>query len=335
MNANINLLRATAVVAVFIHHAQHTFGGNFPFLGDYGGQLGPQLFFLISGYLITASWEKYTWTEYTIHRLFRIMPAYLFFFLFFGLTNGVVSLQKIADQPYWFFYNLILIQHWIPNALIFFDSLHVTWTLTVELAWYLVVPVVFLALRSRPLLTVVAACLLSTGWVWLANAGRLTALFPDTAGNPALQYLIISNHFFGQLCFFIMGAVIYMQRQGLAKLNPTVLIYVGLIVLMVRPYYFVLNPIFITGLGLGCLMTGLLNIQPSNSRFIDHLSDISYSVYLSHFPILLACKHMLALNGFNAVVMSTLLTLAVSTAAYRFIEKPGIRLGRRLATPAP
>ncbi len=62
---NIDLLRAIAVVSVFIHHAQHIYGGNFPFLGEYGGQFGPQLFFLISGYLSQCKLQKHSLRDYS------------------------------------------------------------------------------------------------------------------------------------------------------------------------------------------------------------------------------------------------------------------------------
>ncbi|MDP2768732.1 MAG: acyltransferase, partial [Giesbergeria sp.] len=145
---NIDLLRAIAVVSVFIHHAQHVYGGNFPFFGEYGGQFGPQLFFVISGYLISASCQKHSLRDYAIHRIFRIIPAYLFFFIGIGVLTGIINFHRITQLPWEFLANLLLLQQLFPSALISFDVLHVTWTLTVEVLWYALAPLLVIGNRT-------------------------------------------------------------------------------------------------------------------------------------------------------------------------------------------
>lgn len=328
---NIDLLRALAVSAVFIHHAQHTFGGNFPFFGEYGGQFGPQLFFLISGYLIIASWQKYTWKEYVLHRFFRIIPAYLFFFLGIGWFENVITIDRIFSQFYYFLANLFLIQQLIPNALIAFDVLHVTWTLTVEVIWYASAPLFSFMLMRYPRGTVFIVTLAATAWSWLSSTGYLNALYPSLQNNPVHIYLFISNNFLSQVCFFVFGAWVYQHKRKLSTVNPLTVILLGLGVFLLRSYFFIFNPIFITGIGLMFFMIAAINTPSVKNYFIMLLSETSYSIYLCHFPILLFIHNQLGFNGLIGLLISLVSTLAVSFLTYTYIEKPGMRLGRQLA----
>lgn len=327
---NIDLLRCIAVASVFIHHAQHTFGGNFPFLGGYGGQFGPQLFFLISGYLITASCQKHSLRDYLFHRSFRILPAYLFFFLGIGFITGAVSSSKIIEFPGYFLANLALWQQLFPNALLQFDVLHVTWTLTVEVLWYALAPLLLWLLKgSVRWPTVLFFTLFSSAWAYLASKTHFNFLFPGiTDTNPGFSYLFLGNHFFSQICFFIFGAWIYSHRENLKSWNPATGFVLGSLIFMLMPYYMVFNPIFITGLGLGCFMLAAINCAPVKNRLVFFLSETSYSVYLCHFPIILWVRHGLGIESTLGVLISVLMTLLVAFLSYIFIEKPGMKAGR-------
>lgn len=328
---NVDMLRALAVTAVFIHHAQHVFGGQFPFFGDYGGQFGPQLFFLISGYLITASWDKYTWREYLCHRFFRIMPAYLAFFLGLGWLQNVITHARIAEQPGYFIANLLLLQHLFPQSLLAFDVLHVTWTLTVELLWYASVPLFALLLTKAPKTTVLITVLASSFWSYLAGIGALNSLFPSIQHEPGRLYLFASNHFFSQICFFVFGAWVYRHKSQVAMINPMSALLAGLALFLLRPYYFVFNPIFITGIGLMCFLVAAIVLPHMKNRLVMLLSETSYSIYLCHFPVLLFIHGHLKLQGLTGVAVSVVATLVLALLTYNWIEKPGMNLGRQIA----
>ena len=329
---NIDLLRAIAVVSVFIHHAQHIYGGYFPFLGEYGGQFGPQLFFLISGYLISASCQKHSLRDYSIHRIFRIIPAYLFFFIGIGALTGVVNLHRVVQLPWEFLANLLLLQQLFPSALISFDVLHVTWTLTVEVLWYAVAPLLMIGNRTLRWPTVAATVVLSTIWAFSASTHRMDHFFPGiTDVNPGHSYLFIGNHFFSQICFFVFGAWIYFQKNKLTKWNPLSALAIGILIFLLKPYYMVFNPIFITGIGIGFFMLAAINSAAIKNKLIFLVSETSYSIYLCHFPIILWVHHGLGYNSLHGVVVSVLITIAISVLSYIFIEKPGMRFGRLLS----
>lgn len=329
---NIDFLRSLAVVSVFIHHAQVVFGGNFPFLGDYGGQFGPQLFFLISGYLIFASYQKYSLREYIIHRAFRILPAYWFYFIGVLLWNSNGNLAQIAKEPLYFIANLTLLQQVFPTALIHFDVLHVTWTLTVELFWYLCVPLIYIFWKKITLRFLVASIILSTIFVVIASQGKLDFIYSEVQSNWQMRYLFIINSFPVQFCFFVMGAFIYCNRQWLGeRVNIFTAMLLAIFIFLMKPYYIDINPIFITGLGLSCLMVAAILAKPLQSKISFFISEVSFSIYLCHFPVLLWVRQSLGLEGWVGVVVSIALTLLLSTLSYWWIERPGMNGGRRLA----
>lgn len=327
---NIDLLRAIAVISVFIHHAQSTFGGDFPFFGEYGGQFGPQLFFLISGYLISASCTRHPLTDYAIHRIFRIIPAYLLFFLGIGLFNGVISWDNISQAPWEFLANILLMQHLFPKALLHYDTLHVTWTLTVEVLWYASAPLL-LWRRSLNTATVIGITLFSSVWAYAANQHVFDGFYPGvTDVNPGFSYLFLANHFFSQICFFAFGAWIFFHRDRLRKVNPFLLMMLAVLLFILRKYYFIYNPIFITGIGLGLLMLAGINSPALRSKGVFIISEVSYSIYLCHFPVLLMVKNIWQISGYLGVAVSILLTLTLSVISYIFLEKPAINFGKHL-----
>lgn len=329
---NIDLLRAIAVVSVFIHHAQHVFGGIFPFLGDYGGQFGPQLFFLISGYLISASYQKHSLRSYAIHRFFRIIPAYLLFFIGIGIITNAISVRSILESPWQFFANLILLQQLFPSALIAFDVLHVTWTLTVEVLWYLLAPLLFFGHYKFRWPVVLISVFISTTWALLASLHVLDGLYPDIIKiNPGYSYLFIGNNFISQFCFFIFGAWLQLHKSELSNWNPLSALTLGVLIFMLKPYYMIFNPIFITGIGLGFFMLAAINSTAIKNRLVFLISETSYSIYLCHFPVILWVQHGLGLGSIKGVLVAISVTMLISLASYLYIEKPGMRLGRLIA----
>lgn len=333
---NVDLLRALAITAVFIHHGQHVFGGNVPFFGASGGWFGVQLFFVISGYLISASCEKHGLRDYAIHRFFRIVPAYLFFFLAIGIRARVVTAGAIAADPWAFIINLAFLQHLFPAALMKFDVLHVTWTLTVEVLWYVLAPLLLIGNRTLRWPTVLIAVLVSTAWVYMASTGALDFLYPGTSDtNPGQAYLFVVNHFLAQVVFFVFGAWIHFHRQAVARINPVLSLSLALLVFLALPYYLVFNPMFVTGIGIALLLVTALNSQPIRSRIVFWISETSYAIYLCHFPMMLWVRDRLGWEGMAGALAALMGSLILASLSYVLIERPFVRIGRRMTRSPP
>ena len=334
---NLDNLRAVAIGSVFLHHLAHASHVALPFFDGPGGpMLGLHLFFLLSGYLITQSAERYSFKAFMIHRVARIFPAYLLVFIIFGFARHVYDLDTVMNYPLQFLFNVILMQQLYPESLLRFDVTHVSWSLTVEFLWYLAAPLTLLGIRRSPLAMVVGAIILSTTWVLLVQLGSLNMLYStQIAGNEAYRFLFLNNGFLGYYCFFVMGGVIYTLREKVLALNNLKLIAIFTVFVSMYPtwYSLLFYPVFLTGVGIAALMIIALNSPVLENRFLKWIADISFSIYLIHFIMLDLIFNQWKLVGWPAILIATLTTLLLASLSYRWVEKPCMVWARRVTNP--
>lgn len=339
---NLDVLRALAVMAVMAHHTQSLGGFDLPFFGEAGGWFGVQLFFVISGYLITDSASRYPLRTYALHRFFRIFPAYWVAYLGVGWLAGGLFSGRGDAWP--LLLNLLNLQQLSPRALIEHDVLHVSWTLTVELLWYLLAPLLALGGRRLALPALAVAVVVSTGW---SVAASLDALKPWYAsGLAALGQppetgqvsILVNNAPPAQLVYFMLGACYFHYRERLSR-APAALLTLGLVggLLMWKTYFYrIPSPSLFTGLGVLALVIAVLRSPASGNGLLQRVGQISYSIYLLHFPVLMWAKqHLMPYSEGVATAAAYLATLVLANVLYECVEKPGMRLGRRLAHWTP
>jgi peptidoglycan/LPS O-acetylase OafA/YrhL len=146
-------LRGVAIIAVIIYH-------NFPYGNSLFGWLGVDLFFVLSGFLITGILMKSVQQEtkkgflknFYIRRILRIFPLYylfLFVFLFLFPTLGILKNEVLEYQEdkWWFIFYL---QNWlftnnIPENSLFLNHF---WSLGVEEQYYMLWPLIILLVRK-------------------------------------------------------------------------------------------------------------------------------------------------------------------------------------------
>ncbi len=137
-------------MGVLVHHVHAHIGMGIPYLNTFGGLLGVQLFFVLSGYLIADSASRHPLGTYAWHRILRIFPAYWVAYLFVGFVGRRISWDQVQGDPTSFLLNMVNLQQLDPVALIEFDVLSVSWTLTIEVLWYLLAPLVVWLGRKQP-----------------------------------------------------------------------------------------------------------------------------------------------------------------------------------------
>lgn len=343
---NIDVLRAMAVLAVVAHHLHAHAGLRLPYLETYGGLLGVQLFFVLSGYLISASAAQHDPADYAVHRVLRIFPAYWVAFLGLGLLSSWrLPLDRILEHPGAFALSLLNLQQLHAVSLFEMDVLSVTWTLTVEVLWYLSAPLALWAMRRSPGWTFVAMAAIAMGWAALAQgeallplyAGGLAAL--ERTPLPGQLHVLIASAFPAQLVFFGLGALVFQLRDRLDAVPWGVWPMLALLGLGTLPWH-IHHPAptgLFSGVGLAALFVALLRAPdpPGGlpTRFLVFTGRISYSIYLLHFPLIVAAHKRLGHLGPAHMLVTLALIYLLAWLLYRHVERPGMRWARRWRRP--
>lgn len=300
-----------------------------------GGHLGVVLFFLISGYIITHTSLREDRRSFAIKRVLRIFPALavavLVTWVIVAVANAAnLPLIGFSEGPWWrWLMAVFLLDGFVSPRLL----LDVTWTLVVELIFYLLVFAVIRMQRSRPL----ASTWIMTG-VWLVGSiVFLNVGFLSSHGNAWAMYWV---------GFLLVGRLIYLVQNGRVKavdgiiLGAWILLCFGLLVETVAPGH-LLAPGGWTGiepLVTYCLVIliflAMLRLAPRTAiQPFRFLGDISYSLYLFHLPIGLLVLALLDRAGLPETVMSLIAVAAsigVAAVAWLLVERPTQQLARRI-----
>jgi peptidoglycan/LPS O-acetylase OafA/YrhL len=334
---HIDGLRSVAIVPVVLYHADvAAFSGGFT---------GVDVFFVISGFLITAiivgeieAGRFSIWTFYK-RRALRILPAYLAMIAAVALASWAVlfpdetrALGRSIAAASLFVSNIHFWQasDYFDPALETAPLLH-TWTLAVEEQYYLLLPV-FLILVARLLggryaaaVVAVSAASLALS-VWGVRNYHETAAFyllPTRAWEFGLGSLVAVAGLAG------LGGV--RARTVLAGLGAGLVAW-GVFALDETSAFPGLNAVY-PALGAALLLAsaegtpvgGVLAWRP-----LVALGRISYSLYLWHWPIIVFWKMRVSPTLEAAeVVAVVVLSLLAAALSFRFVEEPFRRPGMR------
>lgn len=334
---DIDGLRALAVLAVIAFHASPRI---LP-----GGFAGVDIFFVISGFLISGliirGMERgsFSFAEFYARRIKRILPAYIVVAL---ATLAVSSFLLIPND--YIFYTTSLAASWAFLANVFFSMLswgyfgqrteefpllHI-WSLSVEEQFYFVFPLLLLFLFRYFRRHVAAAlCVLGIAFLWLSElkAGHVQSYFLITS---RAHELIV-----GALTFYLARRFPPASKAlaGLLALLGMALMIASLFWLNSGRPFPGLNSLY------PCIGAALLIYAGSarhllkpvlTNRAIVFIGLISYSLYLWHWPIFsfMHYRHIdiNPVNGTLAVALAFLLAYLT----WKFIELP-VRANRKLS----
>lgn len=300
-----------------------------------GGHLGVILFFLISGYIITHTSLREDRRSFAVKRVLRIFPALIAALLLSWLVITVataVGLHPIGLHagPWW---------RWVEAAFLLdgFTAptlmLDVTWTLVVELIFYVLVFAFLGRQRRRPLATTafMAAIWFAASIVFL-NIGHLSQ-----SANGWTMFWV---------GFLLVGRIIYLVQRRLASaldgaiLGSSILIGFALLAEAAEPGH-LLSPGGYTGyepmvtyLIAILLFVGLLRIAPKRAiQPFRFFGDISYSLYLVHLPfglLLISIFDPLGLPESLTSLLAIVGSIALAAGFWLAIERPSQRLARRI-----
>ncbi|MEK1941825.1 MAG: acyltransferase family protein [Pseudomonas sp.] len=330
---DINGLRAWAVVSVVLYH----FGVS----GFYGGFVGVDVFFVISGFLMTgiivSSLEKQQATqkafsifEFYLSRARRIIPALLVLCAVLLVVGWKVlpateyqMLGRHITSSLSFVSNMVF---WREDG--YFDSashdkllLH-TWSLSVEWQFYLLLPVALWAVwkikpgRPAQLLVTASGLVLS-----LALCLYLTPI--KTSASFYLLPTRAWEMFAGGLVYLLAGHVtLSAWRQRLVE-SAGLAMVIGSVVLFdaysMWPGWRAMVPVA------GTMLILLAARQASlwtSTPAAQWLGDCSYSLYLWHWPLVVGLVYLQLDNSPAAIAVGLVLTLVLGGLSYQYIEKP-------------
>ncbi len=317
---DINALRAIAVISVLLYH--------FEISGFGGGYVGVDIFFVISGFLMTEiistkiKTARFSLKDFYLARIRRILPA---------LT--VVVIAVIVVGYFWLIpldYKhmseearsamLFVSNSFYSNKGGYFETvshekwlLH-TWSLSIEMQFYLLWPIFLLTLRNCTRITaqksVIAVLVFSLVWsiasTSLDSTSAFFALIPRTWE-------------------FVSGGLIYFYSDrlkpnkgiaitGLAMIFASIFFYTNA---MSYPGYWAILPVLGTVFFIAAQPTYFPKHHP-----LQYFGNISYSLYLWHWPVLLWAKYFEVPLTLIYVTGLLLLSILLAHISYRFIETP-------------
>ncbi|SFQ36614.1 acyltransferase family protein [Hymenobacter arizonensis] len=337
----LNGLRAVAVVIVLV---QHWVRPSFPL-----GELGPSLFFVLSGYLVAGIIWRYDayvgapgpwWRRvgvFYLRRAFRILPLY-----YLALVgSALLPLAMVREYPMWFV---------LPGANLLIyrlggwgDGVGHYWTIAVEAQFYFLWPFV-LAVVGRRLKSLLA--LAATAWVF--------RVLWSTWVSPGMVHLLLPASF----DLFALGAVLRLAQgqQWLTRITVWwhVLlawgIWVGLRLLLSHnpePQAWAVGQSIVLALADFLTVGWLLNAPQAgrylgiNQSVVQWIGRRSYGIYLFHLPLLVCWQrlvyHFVPDTADRAHLMGPLPVLLVltpvlavlSAAAWHLVEAPIDRFKNR------
>ncbi len=332
------------------------------------GLWGVMLFFMLSGYLLADTFwrsEPADLRVYFIRRFFRIAPAYYvcvgLLFLFFAGHRLVFSEQGAKQL----LANATFTHYLFPGTSSSLNVNGALWTLTIEMLLYAFLPIMALLVRFNPWLGTAILIGIGLGWrAWVAWDGDwLRELyFGDNQFNLGIESLFIARQFIGAVSIFALGIlarwlVVHGHIDGIYRRLPARLGVSSFLVLMlpsiallywVEKGTFFTNPLLFTVYDfvlMLMLVPALLlaarpaQFSPSPLRSVSSwLGERSYSIYLWHFPIILAIyergplRRLPAAEGYWwRLPLILVLTLVFATVSYHAVERPGMEWGKRLA----
>jgi peptidoglycan/LPS O-acetylase OafA/YrhL len=327
-NNNFDALRIAAAVAVILGHATDLRGhpeNMAVVLGLPVSQLGVAVFFVISGYLITGSWERRPHLpRYLTSRVLRIIPGLALVTVaatfILGPIVTVLSPQAYfgSGETYAYLRNAVLLPDYVLPG-VFADNPYPQavngslWTLPAEFACYLVVPVLgWLPRRLRVpawVLFGAAAVVLSMMHleVFGARVESAATMWVFFAGG-ALVRLGLDRK---RLRLDVAGGLLIVWLAFTA-LVPGLALYAAWIVL---PYVL---------LAFGVQSTPVI-------RRASRYGDLSYGLYLWAFPVQQTIVHFFGvLPWLFDVTLVAAITALFAYASWHLVERPSMDLAQRL-----
>ncbi len=340
--SEIDGLRAIAVLPVILYHA------GFELFS--GGFIGVDIFFVISGYLITSLiLEQKIKGDFSLlyfyeRRARRILPA-LFLVMFCITPLAFFSMEP--NQLEAFSGSLIAATLFLSNVLFSFEAsyfgiaaelkplLH-TWSLAVEEQYYLLFPLLILLVGKRKILLSIICVGILLSFCLSQLGGNLSVTYPYIENNfywmdvPSWAFFNTTTRIW-EIMIGALTAIYLIEKQPFKGFTAELTGILGLCLILgsivffekftPHPSVYTLAPVLGTALI-------ILGVSPStfvgrifSMKILVSLGLISYSAYLWHYP-LFAFSKILLINKAGIEIILITITFVLAYISTNFIEKP-------------
>lgn len=335
--SHIDILRALAVILVILNHLDFSFFS--------GGFIGVDVFFVISGYLITKNilLEKnrsgsFSFKHFYQRRVLRLAPAF-----FTVLSICSIAFYFILTPEEWFQYLKTAAATVTLTSNIYYTTLlndyfsisgkstpllHI-WSLSLEEQFYLIWPLLLL------------------GIIQLSRNFKIFSLFFITIlslitshlliqSNPIAAYYLLPSRIFE---FTIGAALVFLPSSNLHK-NTSILLSILFIFIIVASSSFIdsrsLFPSFTALLpclsAAGFIYFGKYSTGLS-TKWIEYIGKISYPMYLWHWPIIVYLTILSISLNLIVKILILVFTIVFSVLTYEKIEKKIKKTSKTVTKP--
>ena len=301
--------------------------------------MGVDIFFVISGFVITSSLtrlKKFNFVDFIKifyqKRIIRLIPTLCFYLLIGGIFISFFRFDSSGSL------NTALSSLFgLSNVALFWKSKDYfatsqslnpfthTWSIGVEAQFYLIYPFLiwlsgFKEYKYKGYKNIVILIL------FLATFSIISFIYLYPTNQPA-AYFLISSRFWeiavGCLLFFWIDTEGFLINK-LKELNPAIF-FLSILIVMLLPISYavssIISVVFLSALLILSIRKGTYLYKLLSNKFIVHIGSISYSLYLWHWGILSISRWTIGIHWWT-IPFQILLMYLLSIFSYKFIEKP-------------
>ncbi len=341
VNNNFDIIRMIAATMVVFSHSYSLAGVPSDPLSEflsygYAGTIGVVIFFVISGFLVAKSAEEHAVGSYLLARMLRILPGLALVTIIETLIIAPAFYDGKISVYFenWALVHLKNILIWPQNPVIpdvfaklRFPALNGSlWTIPIEAAFYLLLPIIALLGRVRRwvyLLLFVASLVLE----------KVCSMYGFSEAQPGPDLIrgvqiFHAVHFFS---FFSAGICLWKYRDVI-KFDVGWFALAFAIVFAARQS--MMSP-WVMNLCLPYLIIFIALASGTGSKLKRRWGDLSYGTYLFGYPIanMIVSLGNRSLSPATVFIICFPVTLLVASFSWRFVERPSLSLKKAVGVP--
>jgi len=318
---NFDIVRLSlAFIVMLVHSAEVTRNADIRFLAHLlNSDFAVKGFFAISGFLIAKSYlRSKSLTSYFIKRAQRILPAYIFTIIMCFVIGMCLTTLPLMD----FLKNKETLKYLVANFS-FLNFIQPSlpgvftnnpnqpldgslWTIKAELTLYVLLPFIVPLLKRSPLKVWSVIFIISCAWYFY-----FTALYSGPkADTLAKQFIALSSYFF-------FGSLLAVHQPTFDRLKEiTIVSLVVFLLFKSTDYAFIVEPVAFSAVVILFCTSLCKEIK------ISQYGDLSYGMYLYHWPIIQVLQHfgVFDANAFAGLGLTIVMTLALAYTSWNLLE---------------